>query len=156
MTYTDQAIAALERALNRKVWSDPITVMDVQEALSALKAKQAQECQECRWNAGFGARKPVGGHTHPEPMHLTVKHDGPPKYLLNGAPEEDPLPGHASESHEWPCMYFYSGNWSGGGYSGKPLKRDKGTCTCRVDNPHEAEPQHGQNGYATGEGYGHG
>lgn len=36
MTPTERAVEALERALNRKVWSDPLTVLDVQEALDAL------------------------------------------------------------------------------------------------------------------------
>lgn len=50
------------------------------------------------------------------------------------------VPGFTQEPHTWPCDFFYSYNWTGGGHSGKPLERkaDK-KCTCAVDGHDTSE-----------------
>ena len=58
----------------------------------------------------------------------------------DGRPKTLPQPGFASEPHRWPCDFFFSQNWTGGGYSGKPLLRKSGKyCTCAVDASVEEE-----------------
>lgn len=67
-------------------------------------------------------------HEHAQEFTGRVLHDLHRPFVQRGAP------GHASEPHVWPCAFFWSQNWTGGGHSGKPLARREGkTCTCWVD-----------------------
>lgn len=48
-----------------KNWPAMEALDRMEKDLDALKAEKATMCEVCRWENGFGARKPVGGHTHP-------------------------------------------------------------------------------------------